>query len=99
MKPTLRDRLIMFSGLLYHFLGAVYTSDIDCIFVAKNENEIGYDENTGRELIFIDPKYYRPTEVFQLCGDATKAKTILGWEPKITFTELVEEMVENDCLK
>jgi SAM-dependent methyltransferase len=50
MKPTLRDRLIMFSGLLYHFLGAVYTSDIDCIFVAKNENEIGYIEKKITEI-------------------------------------------------
>jgi len=69
----------------------------DIKWKGENENEIGYDENTGRELIFINSKYYRPTEVFQLCGDATKAKTILRWEPKIIFTELVKEMVENDC--
>lgn len=63
----------------------------------KNEDEIGYDEATGRELVFINPKYYRPTEVFELCGDATKANTILGWKPKITFPELVQKMVNNDC--
>jgi GDPmannose 4,6-dehydratase len=60
-------------------------------------NEIGYDEITGRELIFIDPKYFRPTEVELLIGDATKARTILNWEPKIDFYNLVKIMVESDC--
>ena len=60
-------------------------------------NEIGYDEKTGKELIFIDPKYFRPAEVEQLLGNPTKAKTILGWTPKTTFKELVKEMVDNDC--
>jgi GDPmannose 4,6-dehydratase len=60
-------------------------------------DEIGYDEKTGRELIFVDPKYYRPAEVNQLLGDSTKAKTLLDWEPKIAFKELVREMVEHDC--
>ena len=60
-------------------------------------DEIGYDAKTGKELIFVDPKYFRPAEVSQLLGDATKAKTLLGWVPKITFKELVREMVENDC--
>ena len=60
-------------------------------------DEIGYDAKTGKELIFVDPKYFRPAEVSQLLGDATKAKTLLGWEPKTTFKELVREMVEHDC--
>ena len=60
-------------------------------------NEIGYDENTGKELIFINEKYFRPTEVDFLQGDATKAKNELKWEPKISFDELVKEMVEADC--
>jgi GDPmannose 4,6-dehydratase len=60
-------------------------------------DEIGYDEKTGKELIFVDPKYFRPAEVSQLLGDPTKAKTLLGWTPKITFKELVREMVEHDC--
>jgi GDPmannose 4,6-dehydratase len=60
-------------------------------------NEIGYDEVTGRDLIFIDPKYFRPAEVDRLLGDASKAKKELGWEPEITFDELVKEMVEEDC--
>jgi GDPmannose 4,6-dehydratase len=60
-------------------------------------DEIGYDEKTGKNLIFVDPKYFRPAEVSQLLGDPTKAKTLLGWEPKTTFKELVREMVEHDC--
>ena len=60
-------------------------------------NEIGYDENTGRELIFIDPKYFRPTEVELLIGDASLAKQELGWSPEMTFEELVKDMVDADC--
>jgi GDPmannose 4,6-dehydratase len=48
----------------------------------------------GRVVVSVDPKYYRPTEVDSLCGDATKAKEKLGWVPKISFDELVSEMVE-----
>ncbi len=61
-------------------------------------NEIGYDSKTGRELIFIDPKYFRPAEVEQLLGDSTKAQKVLGWKPKTSFQELVKEMVEHDSL-
>ena len=60
-------------------------------------NEIGYDKNTGRELIFISEKYFRPAEVDELLGDATKAKTVLGWTPKTSFKELVKKMVDSDC--
>jgi len=50
----------------------------------------------GKTVIRIDPRYYRPTEVESLLGDASKAKGKLGWEPKISFKELVREMVEED---
>lgn len=60
-------------------------------------DEIGYDKNTGRELIFVSEKYFRPAEVEELLGDSTKARTELGWIPKISFDELVKEMVDNDC--
>jgi GDPmannose 4,6-dehydratase len=60
-------------------------------------SEIGYDINTGRELIIVDPKYFRPSEVPELLGCADKAKHDLGWEPEISFDELVEEMVNHDA--
>ena len=60
-------------------------------------NEIGYDENTGRELIFISDKYFRPAEVDELLGDSTKARTELGWTLKYSFDDLVREMVHYDC--
>ena len=59
-------------------------------------NEIGYDANTGRELIFISEKYFRPAEVEELLGDSTKARKEQGWEPKYSFDDLVAEMVEAD---
>jgi GDPmannose 4,6-dehydratase len=60
-------------------------------------NEIGYDRITGRELIFIDPKYFRPAEVDLLHGNSNKALNKLGWKPKISFTELINEMLQHDC--
>lgn len=57
-------------------------------------DEKGIDENTGREIIEVDPEYYRPAEVDILLGDASKAKKILGWEPKVKFKELVKIMCE-----
>jgi GDPmannose 4,6-dehydratase len=55
-------------------------------------NEVGIDKNTGRTVIKVNPKYFRPAEVETLLGDATKAKEKLGWEPKISFKQLVEDM-------
>jgi GDPmannose 4,6-dehydratase len=55
-------------------------------------DEVGIDKITNRVVIKVDPKYFRPAEVESLLGDPTKAKTNLGWEPKITFNELVEDM-------
>lgn len=60
-------------------------------------NEIGYDINTGRDLIFISEQYNRPSEVDELCGDYTKAKALLKWEPKTSFYDLVKTMVDYDC--
>lgn len=59
-------------------------------------DEIGKDAKTGKTIIRVDPKYFRPAEVDQLLGDPTKAKTKLGWEHSVTFPELVEEMVRED---
>ena len=54
--------------------------------------ERGIDKSTGRTVIKVNAKYFRPTEVESLLGDSTKAKSVLGWEPKISFKQLVEDM-------
>lgn len=59
-------------------------------------HEIGRDAQTGNVLVRIDPRYFRPTEVDILCGDATKAKTVLGWQPTVLFDELVTLMMQAD---
>ena len=58
--------------------------------------EQGIDADTGRTVVRIDPRYFRPTEVDTLLGDASKARKQLGWTPEIGFAELVREMVESD---
>jgi GDPmannose 4,6-dehydratase len=58
-------------------------------------DEKGYDSN-GKNIVAVDPRYFRPTEVETLLGDPAKAKAKLGWTPKITFDELVAEMVRED---
>ena len=60
-------------------------------------NEIGYDSNTNRDLIFVSERYFRPAEVEELLGDSTKAREVLDWIPTISFDELVKDMVESDC--
>ena len=70
--------------------------DMKIEWVGDGINEIGLDKKSGKELIKIDPYYYRPTEVDLLIGDATKAKKILGWEPKVKFKDLIEIMVNNE---
>ncbi|MEJ2566292.1 MAG: GDP-mannose 4,6-dehydratase [Gammaproteobacteria bacterium] len=62
----------------------------------KGEEEKGYDAATGKCIVTIDPRYHRPTEVDTLLGDAAKAREKLGWTPKISFKELVSEMVRED---
>jgi GDPmannose 4,6-dehydratase len=64
----------------------------------KAENEQGVEKKTGRVLVKVDPRYYRPTEVEFLQGDAAKAKKNLGWVPETSFSELVRDMMESDLL-
>ena len=61
-------------------------------WMGEGEDEIALDMNTKKTIIGINPRYFRPAEVDSLLGDATKAKKVLGWEPKIKFKELVEDM-------
>ena len=59
-------------------------------------DEKGIDAKTGKVIVAVDPRYFRPTEVETLLGDATKAHEKLGWTPKITFEEMVQEMMQTD---
>jgi GDPmannose 4,6-dehydratase len=62
-------------------------------WMGEGDLEFGYDWNTKRKVIAVDKKYFRPAEVESLLGDASKAKRKLGWEPKISFDQLIEDMV------
>jgi GDPmannose 4,6-dehydratase len=70
--------------------------DIDIEWVGQGVDEKGIDVKTGRVLVEVDPRYFRPTEVDILVGDATKARQVLGWQPTVTFDELVKIMMESD---
>ena len=59
--------------------------------------EVGMDHNSGRVVVRVDPRYFRPTEVDSLVGDASRIRARLGWKPEITFESLVREMVESDA--
>jgi GDPmannose 4,6-dehydratase len=72
---------------------------IDIDWIGSGINEKGVDKNTGRVIVEIDEEYFRPTEVDQLLGDSTKARTILGWRPKYTVYDLCKEMVFSDFEK
>ena len=65
-------------------------------WLGKGINEKGIDKKTGKTIIRVGKRYFRPTEVDTLLGDARKAKRILKWKPKITFNQMVKEMVESD---
>jgi GDPmannose 4,6-dehydratase len=62
----------------------------------KAVDEVGIDANTGRTIVHVDPRYFRPTEVETLLGDPSKARRKLGWSAEVTFSELVAEMVASD---
>ena len=62
----------------------------------EGADEKGIEEKTGQVIVAVDPEYYRPTEVNELLGDASKARDKLGWEPEITFEEMIAEMIEAD---
>jgi GDPmannose 4,6-dehydratase len=62
----------------------------------KGVGEEGIDAASGQVLVKVDPRYFRPTEVYRLCGDAGKARARLDWKPRVTFRDLVREMVRAD---
>ncbi|MCI4671461.1 MAG: GDP-mannose 4,6-dehydratase [Bacteroidia bacterium] len=70
--------------------------DMEIVWKGEGVEEKGYDAKTGKLVVEVDPKYFRPAEVELLVGDPTKAKEILGWVPKVDIDELVEIMMTND---
>ena len=70
--------------------------DMNIIWKNKGLKEIGIERNTNRIIIKIDKKYFRETEVDNLIGDYSKAKTKLKWKPKYSFEKLVDDMVKNE---
>ena len=76
---------------------AFHEAGIELRWEGEGVDEKGIDTKTGKVLVEVDPKFFRPTEVEQLCGDPSKAKKLLGWNPtKTTFEELVKIMVQHD---
>ena len=69
---------------------------INLEFRGEGDKETAVDTSTGKEVIAIDSRYYRPTEVDLLLGDPSKARRVLGWTPRVSFNELVDMMVDAD---
>jgi len=93
------DDFVIATGVQYSvrdFVNAAADElEISISWKGEGIDEKGYDSD-GKCIVAVDPRYFRPTEVETLLGDASKAKEKLGWEPKITFDELVKEMVRED---
>ena len=94
------DDYVIATGKEYsvkNFVGACapyFGFDIE--WMGEGMDEIGMDKNTKKSIVSVNEKYFRPAEVERLLGDATKAKKVLGWEPKTSFDQLVKEMCENE---
>jgi GDPmannose 4,6-dehydratase len=83
---SVRDFVVAASSLL----------DMTIEWQGEGVHEVGIDANSGRKLVQVDPRYFRPAEVDTLLGDATKARQKLGWTADVSFPELVAEMIESD---
>jgi GDPmannose 4,6-dehydratase len=75
---------------------AFKAAGIELEFSGSEENEIAVDTATGKTVVKVNPKFYRPAEVDLLIGNPKKAKEVLGWEPKCTLEELCSMMVKED---
>ncbi len=75
---------------------AALNLDIDIMWEGKGLDEVGRNRKSGEVIVRIDPVYFRPTELFSLRGDASIARKLLDWKPKISLEEMIKEMVDND---
>ena len=100
MQQKKPDDFVIATGIQYSVKDFVNISaknlGINIKWIGKGINEKGIDKKTGKTIIKVGKRYFRPTEVDTLLGDARKAKKILKWKPKITFNQMVKEMVESD---
>ena len=100
LQQDLPDDFVLATGknnTVRYFVECAFKAlDIIIEWNGEGLEEVGVDLGTNEVLVRIDPKYFRPTEVDILLGDPSKAKEKLGWEPKVRFYELVEEMVAAD---
>lgn len=100
MQAEKPDTFVLATGKtisVREFVEAAYKMiDIEMRWEGEGIDEKGYDAKTDKLLIQVNPEFYRPAEVDLLIGDASKAKEVLGWEPKVGVNELAEIMVKND---
>jgi GDPmannose 4,6-dehydratase len=96
------DDFVIASGVQHSvrdFVGAVASHlDMDIEWQGSGLLEKGVDARTGKIVVVVDERYFRPTEVETLLGDPSKAQKILGWKVKTSFAELVEEMTKEDLI-
>ncbi len=94
------DDFVIATGIQHsvrQFVDAVAASlELQIRWEGEGVDEKGYDQNTGNWIVAVDPRYFRPTEVETLLGDASKARTVLGWEPRTSFEDIVHEMAQED---
>ncbi len=100
LQQDMPDDFVIATGLQYSVREFIELAaghlDIAIEWRGQGVDEEGIDAHTGLRMVAVDPRYFRPTEVETLLGDPTKAKEKLGWTPKISFEQLVEEMVQAD---
>lgn len=100
LQQDIPDDYVIGTGKMYSVRSfvekAFKCTDIDVEWRGKGIHEVGLNRETEQVLVQIDQEFYRPLEVDELCADATKAKKILGWEPKLELDELIEMMVSYD---
>ena len=99
LQQEVPEDYVIASGVQYSvrdFVNAAAAEiDIEISWSGEGLEEEGFD-GSGKCIVSVDPRYFRPTEVETLLGDASKAREKLGWQPKITFDELVKEMMQED---
>jgi GDPmannose 4,6-dehydratase len=100
LQHDVPDDFVLASGKMHSVRDFVDLSfqkiGVEIEWEGKGHKEKGFNKKTGRCIVEVDPRYFRPTEVDQLLGNPSKAKKLLNWETKISFEDLVSEMVESD---